>query len=274
MVNADEDDIIAFAENHFDEGHKKDLNWNGRQIRNAFQTAAALAESEAHKDHHEGVIHSRLRTRHFKLVAKAAEHFDRYIQSIDEFTTAERNMHKGVRNDGFRAEEIKFGQPDPDMLERSVSARNHGFRQRPSHYEEEEPEAPVQPQRMPSKRTKSLRDNGRDNYLTADIPFSQARSPERRQPRQNRQAPHDTSYSTKYFGGYPTPDSTSQVVYEDQSQSRRVIADEKRQRTRAPQRSLDPRSSLQARQPQPEPEYAEPERTEDDSEEEDWEGDE
>ncbi|KAL8919436.1 MAG: hypothetical protein Q9172_004978 [Xanthocarpia lactea] len=274
MLDADEEDIMDFAEKHFAKGRKREWNWNGRQIRNAFQTAAALAEFESHNDHHEVPVRSKLRIKHFKLVAQAAEQFDEYIQSIDTLTTATRNLHKGVRNDRFAAEDFEFGHRDPDKLEPSVPARGLGPRQRPSHDEEEGLEAPVRPQPVHSNRTQKARDNQRDSYLPESIPFSQARSPERRQPRQNRQAPHDRPHSTKYFGGYPTPDSASQVVYEDQSQSRRVIADEKRQRTRAPQRSLDPRASLQARRPQPEPEYEEPEHSEDDSEEDDWNGDE
>ncbi|KAL8857198.1 MAG: hypothetical protein Q9178_006253 [Gyalolechia marmorata] len=272
MLDADEDDIMDFAEKHFTRGRKREWNWNGRQIRNAFQTAAALAEFESQDDQHEGPVRSKLRIKHFKLVAQAAEQFDEYIQSIANIPTG--NLSKGVRNDRFAAEDFEFGHRDPDKLEPSVPARGLGPRQRPSHDEEEGPEAPVRPQPVHSNRTQKARDNQRDSYLPESIPFSQARSPERRQPRQNRQAPYDRSSSTKYISGYPTPDSSSQVAYEDQSQSRRVVAGERTQRTRAPERSLNSRASLQGRRQQPEPEYEEPEHSDDDSEEEDWDGDE
>ncbi len=274
MLDADEDDIMDFAEKHFAEGRTREWNWNGRQIRNAFQTAAALAEFESHNDQHEGPVRSKLRIKHFKLVAQAAEQFDEYIQSIDDNPTATRNLHNGVRNDRFVAEDFEFGQRDPDKLQPSVPVRGPGSRRMRTDDEEEGPEAPVRPQPVHSKRKQKARDNLRDSYLPESIPVSQAQPADRRQPRREHQAPHDKPYSTKYINGYPTPDSSSQIVFEDQSQSRRVIAGERTQRTRAPERSLDSRASLQARRPQPEPEYKEPEHSEDDSEEENWDGDE
>ena len=38
--------IIQFAKDHYTSMRKKDMQWNGRQIRNAVQTAVALAEHE------------------------------------------------------------------------------------------------------------------------------------------------------------------------------------------------------------------------------------
>ncbi|KAK8060026.1 hypothetical protein PG996_009956, partial [Apiospora saccharicola] len=73
----------------------KRLGWNGRQIRNAFQTAVALAEFEANKasssHHHDGEVEEEGRgippapvrpvmtKKHFKTVAKASVQFDEYL---------------------------------------------------------------------------------------------------------------------------------------------------------------------------------------------------
>ncbi|KAK4971270.1 hypothetical protein LTR66_011426 [Elasticomyces elasticus] len=67
--------ILAFALNLYDHytNHKRPP-WNGRQIRNAFQTAVALAEFEA-KD---SLPH--LRWQHFQTVAIASDEFDEYLR--------------------------------------------------------------------------------------------------------------------------------------------------------------------------------------------------
>ena len=70
-------DIIEFSKRHF-----KDLSgqgsgpWNGRQIRNAFQTAIALSEHEAYLNGG----NPELTERHFEKVAKASSEFDKYLR--------------------------------------------------------------------------------------------------------------------------------------------------------------------------------------------------
>ena len=44
FLEANEKEILAFAKSQYNRGKKTEANWNGRQIRNAFQIAAALAE--------------------------------------------------------------------------------------------------------------------------------------------------------------------------------------------------------------------------------------
>lgn len=84
MMEADVDEIISFAKEQFHEGKKTDSNWNGRQIRNAFQTAAALAEFDAQskRQNPKGPVYSRLHTKHFKTVSQASKQFDDYIKSF------------------------------------------------------------------------------------------------------------------------------------------------------------------------------------------------
>ncbi|KAJ5537845.1 hypothetical protein N7494_007324 [Penicillium frequentans] len=76
-------EIIQFAKEHFkDIKDKKLLNWNGRQIRNAFQTAVALAAFDARKNKRPNDII--LGKEQFTRVAAAAEEFDRYLNSLSQ----------------------------------------------------------------------------------------------------------------------------------------------------------------------------------------------
>ncbi|KAJ4419497.1 hypothetical protein N0V82_004942 [Gnomoniopsis sp. IMI 355080] len=63
--------------------HWKGMNWNGRQIRNAFQTAAALAEFKAKREsakHPESpTVHPSLDIKQFRLLVKASNQFNDYL---------------------------------------------------------------------------------------------------------------------------------------------------------------------------------------------------
>jgi hypothetical protein len=68
-------DILMYSKKHFKDLKKEHfLNWNGRQIRNAFQTAIALAEYDA------GGNVPVLRRSHFEKVAAASKDFDQYLK--------------------------------------------------------------------------------------------------------------------------------------------------------------------------------------------------
>ncbi|KAL6721425.1 hypothetical protein ACLMJK_000528 [Lecanora helva] len=69
--------------------------WNGRQIKNAFQTAIALAEFDAKN---EGQTKPVLTTDHFQVVAKAAEGFDEYLARIHG-NDMDRARREGQRDD-------------------------------------------------------------------------------------------------------------------------------------------------------------------------------
>ena len=63
---------------------KGTMKWNGRQIRNSFQTALALAEFEAtngksEDEDPESEVH--IRKRHFEKISKAIETFDDYLKA-------------------------------------------------------------------------------------------------------------------------------------------------------------------------------------------------
>ena len=83
-MDVDEEKILKFAKSQWYESKKKlTRRWNGRQIKNAFQTAIALAtwdfndESEgAHLDR------PRLSDKQFRIVSQTSAHFDDYISAV------------------------------------------------------------------------------------------------------------------------------------------------------------------------------------------------
>lgn len=83
-----DEQIKAFAKHHWKNG-SDDRRWNGRQIRNAFQTAIALAEYEYHEKCKEceetgdkKPIKPALLDRHFQAVADTSAEFSDYLTSV------------------------------------------------------------------------------------------------------------------------------------------------------------------------------------------------
>ncbi|KAK8112601.1 hypothetical protein PG984_013127 [Apiospora sp. TS-2023a] len=93
------DDIKSFAEAHYNAN--ADARWNGRQIRNACQTALALAEFEAQGSSHaailkpDAVVH--LKLSHFEAVQKAYLDFDKYMNNIYGTNSGTRAQEGKVR---------------------------------------------------------------------------------------------------------------------------------------------------------------------------------
>jgi len=105
-IQVDRAEIRGYAKRHY-----KELKWNGRQIRNAFQTAIALAEFDAKKEAinacvkgAEDMIHppAKLTRQKFVKVAKASKDFDEYLKEVyagsNDADIAEREE---VRKDDF-----------------------------------------------------------------------------------------------------------------------------------------------------------------------------
>lgn len=110
-MTADEDDIVRFADYHFERHKHTRTRWNGRQIRNAFQTASAMAEYEALEKAGkemawESQLHSsmpvHLTVTHFRIVADASSEFDSYIKETIGGTDAERALMDRERADHFQ----------------------------------------------------------------------------------------------------------------------------------------------------------------------------
>ena len=95
------DQILDFAKKHFEELSTSRLGcWNGRQIRNAFQTAIALAEYKAQATGREPV----LTADHFEDVAKASREFDDYLRLTLGMNEQDKAHHYSYRYDAFEAE--------------------------------------------------------------------------------------------------------------------------------------------------------------------------
>ncbi|CAG8961514.1 hypothetical protein HYFRA_00013865 [Hymenoscyphus fraxineus] len=73
------DRIMAFSKKHWKKSQSENSGfWNGRQIRNAFQTAIAIAQWES-KQSSDG-SGATLTDKHFEKVSKASRGFDRYLE--------------------------------------------------------------------------------------------------------------------------------------------------------------------------------------------------
>jgi hypothetical protein len=109
-VRGDKKKIMKFAAEHFD--RNETARWNGRQIRNAFQTATALAEYEAQQRKQQDDTTDatpsfpptgtfKLKVHHFETVEAASSVFENYINDVAGTTAADRTYKKGNRNDNF-----------------------------------------------------------------------------------------------------------------------------------------------------------------------------
>ncbi|KAK4448913.1 hypothetical protein QBC34DRAFT_300198 [Podospora aff. communis PSN243] len=95
----DEMGIGAFAEKYWKENPFD--HWNGRQIRNACQTALALAEYEAQGKDYKDVLKPnaeiKLEVSHFETVSRAYLEFSSYIRDIYGTHAARRAKEAGLR---------------------------------------------------------------------------------------------------------------------------------------------------------------------------------
>lgn len=97
--------ILAWAKKYW-----RVLQWNGRQIRNAFQTAVALGEFKSRKTAKGGEASVKppvMDVKYFKIIAKASIQFNEYLREThgaDEEKTAKRDM---IRTDYAFESDVK-----------------------------------------------------------------------------------------------------------------------------------------------------------------------
>ena len=77
-VKFDRKEILDFARRLWKDGYR----WNGRQIKNALQTAVALAEWDKIKDNPDSEACPELKVEHLDTVAKANAHFESYLTQV------------------------------------------------------------------------------------------------------------------------------------------------------------------------------------------------
>ncbi|KAI1748400.1 hypothetical protein F4782DRAFT_361416 [Xylaria castorea] len=120
----DRSSIEDFAKKHFSEHPYS--RWNGRQIRNACQTALALAEFDAQGGNIEGEVDNKievqLQLKHFQLVQTAYLNFGRYLGDI-----------RGTQGDrraidyGFRAKSDTPYQTAPNRFSTTMRDSHHSL---------------------------------------------------------------------------------------------------------------------------------------------------
>ncbi|EXF84915.1 hypothetical protein CFIO01_02128 [Colletotrichum fioriniae PJ7] len=100
--------------------------WNGRQIRNAFQTAVALAEFHQQENHISGPII--VKGEHFEKVAKASHEFNAYLYSVrHERLEKELALKKEHRFDDFNRSQFGFGGQGLAMGRQGVFSEGFGM---------------------------------------------------------------------------------------------------------------------------------------------------
>ncbi|PLB49715.1 P-loop containing nucleoside triphosphate hydrolase protein [Aspergillus steynii IBT 23096] len=136
LFDIDENEILDYAKKYWTK-HKR-MRWNGRQIRNACQTALALAEFDAGGGDHEKILDPnaeiKLSVSHLKTVARAYREFMWYLNKLYK-TDQNRLAHrKGLRAPELNGkeiytsdEEIGPGESDEtDAGESHLSSHNPG----------------------------------------------------------------------------------------------------------------------------------------------------
>lgn len=113
-VEFEKNDLLEWATNHYREHKKTKTTWNGRQIRNAFQTSMALAQydrakllkkkkmtdDDAIKKGKPKYLTVDLNSHHFDLVAATAKDFEKYMVAVRQ-DDAEVAKQEQLRNDEY-----------------------------------------------------------------------------------------------------------------------------------------------------------------------------
>ena len=176
--------IEDYAESHW-KNTPESGRWNGRQIKNAFQAATALAEWD-HFQHTGGNPNPDgplLTQKHFKTVAKASAHFDDYLAKVrgtdqerargsearddnirsearrsERRRTRKASSHRGRTNKGHSRRKKKDRSPSPESEESTGSEEGSESEEGSSGESEEEERHLTPPPREKKSKRKSRRD--------------------------------------------------------------------------------------------------------------------
>lgn len=117
-IEFDKDVLLDYAKQHFERAEKDGVTWNGRQIRNAFQTAIALGQWERRnkileagfKNEEEAMATGKkkwrkvqLTKKSFKSIAKTSRDFENYIANL-----------RGSDSLYAKEAELRYDDYDPD----------------------------------------------------------------------------------------------------------------------------------------------------------------
>ncbi|KAK4209029.1 hypothetical protein QBC37DRAFT_431008 [Rhypophila decipiens] len=147
---------------------RKKLKWNGRQIRNAFQTVLALTEfdaNEAAKKKNKPFASLPVTKKHFKAIAEATEQFNKYLLKThgkDEEGIARRESIRAVDPPSAEEEESSnsssSSSSDSDSSESSDEGKSDAEKKDPN--SSDESDAPKKSKKKTSKAKSSKKGKG------------------------------------------------------------------------------------------------------------------
>ncbi|KAH9874551.1 hypothetical protein IAQ61_003740 [Plenodomus lingam] len=127
-IEFNHNEIMDFAKGHWKICQQNKSNWNGRQIKNAFQTAIALAEWDRMTFQKRCKIKEEipvsLTKENFKKVAEASAKFDEYLVSVrrsDAANAADKRNRKDEYQD--RGKQTEYGIAYPTLEERRAQRK-------------------------------------------------------------------------------------------------------------------------------------------------------
>ncbi|KAF2855694.1 hypothetical protein T440DRAFT_551058 [Plenodomus tracheiphilus IPT5] len=143
VIEFEHNEIMDFAKGHWKVCQQNKSNWNGRQIKNAFQTAIALAEWDTMTLQKRRKIKETmpvvLTKDNFKKVAEASAKFDEYLVSVrrsDATNAAEKRNRKDEFQDKGKSSE--YGIVYPTLEERRLQRKKSSRAQ--AQYDDDEDE--------------------------------------------------------------------------------------------------------------------------------------
>ena len=259
-MEADEDDILRFAEKNFKRNQATNSNWNGRQIRNAFLTAAALAEYDA-QNHDQSTggrsLYPTLRPSHFRIVAQAAEQFDLYINT-------DRSAMNSYRNDDIPHLPIELAHNDEIGVPKIPSKKGLQMNNVPEDVEDQDFEQVGVPQQMIPRQSFRQRESVIHDNDLEDTAYRQIQARRRRRLQSTPTMKSGQSHDGNYPGPNQSMPTTSSQRYLQQVPD---FENDVRNRALGPRRLSTAGSSARSRQLQPQldTEPEEPDYSEEDS---------
>jgi hypothetical protein len=157
-VNVDGHEIKKFAREHWEENPK--ARWNGRQIRNAFQTAVAMAEFHARETESAGNydekkdVKIKIGRDQFKMIAKTAREFDDYMTATIGDTFDGKAARTSMRK---KDTEYKTGKPSKSKKKEDLDDSDDSDASTDNEVKEKSQSKKSKGKKSKSKKSKSKR---------------------------------------------------------------------------------------------------------------------
>ncbi|KAK7741336.1 hypothetical protein SLS63_000889 [Diaporthe eres] len=90
--------ILSSAKDYVDSSELQNLKWNGREIRNAFQVAVALAEAQGQRDDKGRVL---IKKEHIKATVDMSKEFSDYLNRVHKADLSKKAAMMGTRFDAY-----------------------------------------------------------------------------------------------------------------------------------------------------------------------------